>query len=171
VYCINNLVGLGVSYGGVSFQGDAQAIGFFTGASGNLGFGSGIIMATGAVAAFLWSMKRGGWNFGERIDFNSALYIKSTAATYAVLSMTQMANLLQARSEKLSVFVIGFFGNKYLIGAIFVSVAMLLSFLYIPFFQSYLHMAPIDRLDWLVVVGATLAVFLVEEARKAEARK
>jgi gliding motility-associated-like protein len=47
---INNLVGLGVSYGGVSFQGDAQAIGFFTGASGNLGFGSGIIMATGPVA-------------------------------------------------------------------------------------------------------------------------
>lgn len=46
---INNLVGLGVSYGGVSFQGDAQAIGFFTGASGNLGFGSGIIMATGPV--------------------------------------------------------------------------------------------------------------------------
>lgn len=46
---INNLVGLGVSYGGVSFQGDAQSIGFFTGASANLGFSSGIIMATGAV--------------------------------------------------------------------------------------------------------------------------
>lgn len=46
---INNLVGLGVSYGGVSFQGDGQAIGFFSGASANLGFGSGIIMATGPV--------------------------------------------------------------------------------------------------------------------------
>jgi hypothetical protein len=29
-------------------------------------------------------------------------------------------------------------------------------------------MAPIDRWDWLVVVGATLAVFLFEEARKVE---
>lgn len=47
---INNLVGLGVSFGNVSFQGDGQAIGFFDGASGNLGFGSGIIMATGPVA-------------------------------------------------------------------------------------------------------------------------
>jgi potassium/sodium efflux P-type ATPase len=128
----------------------------------------GLIMATGAVVAFLWSMKRGGWDFGEKIDFGSALYIKSTAATYAVLAMTQMANLLQARSEKLSVFAIGFFKNKYVIGAIAISVAMLLAFLHVPFFQTYLHMSPIDWQDWLVVAGATLAVFLFEEARKAE---
>jgi len=128
----------------------------------------GSIMAAGAIAAFLWSMTRGGWHFGQPIDFSSALYIKSTAATYAVLSMTQMANLLQARSEKLSVFALGFFKNKYVIGAILVSVGMLLAFLHVPFFQRYLHMAPIDGWDWLVVVGATLAVFLFEEARKAE---
>jgi magnesium-transporting ATPase (P-type) len=128
----------------------------------------GLIMATGAIVAFLWSMTRGGWHFGQPIDFSSALYFKSTAATYAVLSMTQMANLLQARSEKLSVFAIGFFKNKYVIGAILISVAMLFSFLYVPFFQRYLRMAPIDGWDWLVVIGATLAVFLFEEARKAE---
>jgi magnesium-transporting ATPase (P-type) len=128
----------------------------------------GSIMATGAIVAFLWSMTRGGWHFGQSIDFSSALYIKSTAATYAVLSMTQMANLLQARSEKLSVFAIGFFKNKYVIGAILISVGMLLSFLHVPFFQRYLHMSPIDGWDWLVVIGATLAVFIFEEARKAE---
>ncbi|OGI33401.1 MAG: hypothetical protein A2420_04370 [Candidatus Moranbacteria bacterium RIFOXYC1_FULL_44_13] len=131
----------------------------------------GLVMATGAVIAFLWSMKRGGWDFGEKIDFSSALYIKSTAATFAVLSMTQMANLLQARSEKFSVFEIGFFSNKYLIGSIFVSIGVLFSFMYVPFFQKYLHMAPIDFWDWLVVVGATLSVFIFEEARKAENTK
>ncbi|MCX6766178.1 MAG: cation-transporting P-type ATPase [Candidatus Moranbacteria bacterium] len=128
----------------------------------------GMIMATGAVIAFLWSMTRGGWHFGEKIDFNSALYIKSTAATYAVLAMAQMANLLQARSETFSVFKIGFFNNKYIIGAILFSVGLLFAFLYIPFFQKNLHMAPLDLRDWLVVAGATLAVFLFEEARKAE---
>jgi len=130
----------------------------------------GIIMATGAIVAFLWSMKRGGWDFGDKIDFGSALYIKSTAVTYAVLSMTQMANLLQARSEKLSVFRIGFFKNRYLIGSILASVGMLLAFLYVPVLARNLHMSPIDGWDWLMVVGATLAVFLVEEARKAEKR-
>jgi potassium/sodium efflux P-type ATPase len=142
---------------------------------GSFGFGRlvyvGSIMATGAIAAFLWSMKRGGWSFGEKIDFSSALYIKSTAATYAVLAMTQMANLMQARSEKLSVFKIGFFKNKFVIGAIFISVGMLLSFMHIPILARYLHMAPIDFWDWMIVVGATLAVFFFEEARKSALKK
>ncbi|MDP1620345.1 MAG: cation-transporting P-type ATPase, partial [bacterium] len=62
----------------------------------------GIIMATGAVIAFLWSMSRGGWEFGQKIDLDGILYIKSTTAAYAVISMTQMANLLQSRSERFS---------------------------------------------------------------------
>jgi len=139
---------------------------------GTLGFWRlvyvGMIMATGGIIAFLWSMTRGGWHFGQPIDFSSALYIKSTAATYAVLAMAQMANLLQARSETLSVFAIGFFKNKYIIGAILFSVGLLFAFLYVPFFQKNLHMAPLDHWDWLIVAGATLTVFLFEEARKAE---
>jgi magnesium-transporting ATPase (P-type) len=130
----------------------------------------GLIMTAGALFAFLWSMMRGGWHFGQQIDFDSALYMKSTAATYAVLAMTQMANLLESRSEKLSVFVIGFFKNKYVIGAIIISIGMLLVFLYVPFFQKNLHMAPLDGWDWLVVAVATLTVFLFEEARKAEGK-
>ncbi|MEZ5173959.1 MAG: choice-of-anchor L domain-containing protein [Bacteroidia bacterium] len=47
---INNLVGLGVSFGNVQYQGDGQSIGFFTGASNNLGFSSGIILSTGLAA-------------------------------------------------------------------------------------------------------------------------
>ena len=131
----------------------------------------GLIMATGAVAAFIWSMLRGGWNFKFNIDANSLLYIKSTTAAYAVLSMTQMANLLQSRSEKLSPIQLGFFRNKYTIGAIFVSIGILLSFMYVPFFQKYLHMSPIDWKDWLAVVVSTLAVYFFEEARKTENNK
>jgi magnesium-transporting ATPase (P-type) len=131
----------------------------------------GIIMAIGAVIAFILAMKRGGWDFGNKIDANSVLYVKSTSAAYAVLSMTQMANLLQSRSEKLSVFAIGFFKNKYAIGAILISVGILLAFMYVPFFRLYLHMAPIDWQDWLMVIVTTLAVFVFEEGRKAESKK
>jgi sodium/potassium-transporting ATPase subunit alpha len=131
----------------------------------------GVIMATGAVFAFMWSMMRGGWHFKFTIDPNSLLYIKSTTAAYAVLSMTQLANLLQSRSEKLTPLQLGFFRNKYAIGAIFISIGILLSFMHVPFFQKYLHMSPIDWKDWAVVVVSTLAVFFFEEARKAENNK
>lgn len=128
----------------------------------------GMIMAIGALIAFILSMKRGGWDFGNKIDPASVLYIKSTTAAYAVLSMSQMANLLQSRSETLSVFAIGFFRNKYAIGAIVISVAILLSFMYVPFFRMYLHMAPIGWQDWIAVAVTTIAVFVFEEGRKAE---
>lgn len=130
----------------------------------------GIIMAVGAVAAFLLSMMRGGWSFGKEIAEGSALYIKSTSAAYAVLSMSQMANLLQARSETLSVFKLGFFRNKYAIGSIFISLGILLCFMYIPFCQKYLGMVPIGWQDWLAVIISVLAVFLFEEGRKGENR-
>jgi sodium/potassium-transporting ATPase subunit alpha len=125
-----------------------------------------VIMAFGAVVAFLWSMLRGGWYFGKELPLDSVLYLKSTTAAYAVLSMTQMANLLQARSETLSPFQLGFFKNKYAIGSIFISFVILLSFMYVPFCQAYLRMLPIDWKDWMVVVASFLAVFFWEELRK-----
>jgi Ca2+-transporting ATPase len=128
----------------------------------------GIIMATGAVVAFIWSMLRGGWTFGQSFSLDSILYIKSTTATYAVLSMTQLANLLQARSEKLSPFRLGFFKNIYAIGSIFISFFILLAFMYVPFFQKYLRMSPIDIYDWLVVGLSFLSVFFWEELRKTK---
>jgi magnesium-transporting ATPase (P-type) len=130
----------------------------------------GLIMASGATLAFLLSMMRGGWYFGQKISPESILYIKSTAAAFATLSVAQLANLLQSRSEKLSPFELGFFKNKNVIGAIFVSLGILLMFMYVPVFQRYLHMAPIDWKDWLAVIATALAIFLFEEARKAKGR-
>ncbi|MFA5777421.1 MAG: cation-translocating P-type ATPase [Parcubacteria group bacterium] len=129
----------------------------------------GIIMALGAVVAFLLSMMRGGWSFGKEIA-EGALYAKSTSAAYAVLSMSQMANLLQSRSESLSVFKLGFFKNKFAIFSIFISLGILLSFMYLPFFQKYLGMVPIGWQDWTVVAISAVAVFLFEEARKGESK-
>jgi P-type Ca2+ transporter type 2C len=130
-----------------------------------------VIMATGATVAFIWSMLRGGWYFGETVASSSLLYVQSTTAAYAVISMTQMANLMQSRSEKLSPFELGFFKNKYIIGAVLISVAILLSFMYVPFFQKYLHMHPIVWQDWLIVAVTTLLVFFWEEGRKGETNK
>ncbi|HBI16912.1 MAG TPA: ATPase [Candidatus Moranbacteria bacterium] len=130
----------------------------------------GIIMAVGAISAFIWSMMRGGWKWGEAFDENSLLYIQSTAVTYAVLAMSQMANLLQSRSEKLTPFELGFFKNKFAIGSIFISFGILLAFLYLPFFQKYLRLSPIVWQDWLVVGLTTLAVYIFESVRKKRTR-
>lgn len=130
----------------------------------------GLIMATGAIGAFIWSMLRGGWSWGDTFDENSLLYVQSTTATYAVLAMAQMANLLQSRSEKLTPFELGFFRNKFAIGSIFASCAILLIFMYVPFFQKYLRMSPIVWQDWLVVGITVVVVYIFENVRKRMAR-
>jgi len=126
----------------------------------------GLIMSISAVATFVWSMWRGGWHWGMPIDPDSMLYIKSTSATYAVIAMTQMANLLESRSETLSVFRLGFFKNKFAIISIFISVAMLLAFMHIPLCREYFRLSPIDYIDWAAVAAATVITFLLEELRK-----
>jgi Ca2+-transporting ATPase len=130
----------------------------------------GVIIALGAVIGFILSMLGGGWHFGNKIDPSSVLYIKSTSVAYATLALGQMMNLLQARSESLSVFSIGFFKNKYAILSVVFSVLLLLAFLYVPFFQYYLRMLPIGVKDWAVVLLTAAAVFIFEEGRKAESK-
>jgi len=131
----------------------------------------GLIMAIGAVIAFILSMKRGGWDFGNKIDTASVLYMRSTSVTYAVLAMSQMANLLAARSETLSVFTLGFFKNLHAIGAIIISSVILISFMYLPIFQEYLRMLPIGWKDWIAVTVVALTVFIFEEGRKEVKRR
>ena len=44
---INNLVGTGVSFSNIQFQGDGQAVGLFNYGGANLGFSQGIMLSTG----------------------------------------------------------------------------------------------------------------------------
>lgn len=130
-------------------------------------FALGGIMALGAVVTFLFSLSRHGWHFGEAIAANDPIYMRAATAAYVVLAITQMANLLQSRSETLSFFRLGIFRNRYAWGAIVFSFVLVWSFLSIPFLQSSLKMVPIERTDWLMVALFTAAVFVYEEWRKS----
>lgn len=126
----------------------------------------GSIMAAGAVLAFIASLLRDGWQWGQSLDVNDSRYLKALTVTYMVLAVTQMANLLQSRSETVSFFRMGIFRNLYVWGAIGMSMAILWLFLHVPFFQEHLYMRPIDGVDWIVVMLVTGLVFFYEEWRK-----
>jgi magnesium-transporting ATPase (P-type) len=126
----------------------------------------GLIMAGCSIFAFLWSMKRGGWSFGQDIDTTSWLYMKSTTATYTVLAITQFANLFSSRSETRSPFQIGFFKNRSIFIALLLSLLLLYAFMNVEFISSSLRMTAIDHLDWSIAFGAMMLIFLTEETRK-----
>jgi Ca2+-transporting ATPase len=126
----------------------------------------GAIMAAGAIVAFLLSLWRHGWQWGETLAADSPMYLQAVTVTYMVLAVTQMANLLQSRSETLSFFRVGVFRNLYVWGAIAASMFILWCFLHVSFFQTYLYMRPIETLDWVLVFFFTGLVFFFEEWRK-----
>ncbi|MDD5083686.1 MAG: cation-transporting P-type ATPase [Candidatus Moranbacteria bacterium] len=126
----------------------------------------GTIMAAGAIMTFTFSLWRHGFRFGETIASDNPIYLQAATAAYIVLAITQMANLLQSRSEHLSFFRMGMFRNMYVWGAIVCSFVLIWLFTNISFFKNSLHMMPIEATDWALVAFFTGVVFVYEEWRK-----
>ncbi len=126
----------------------------------------GLLMAMGAVSAFLLSLMRDGWAFGESLPIGELMYMKATTAAYITIALTQMANLLQSRSATTPFFHMRFFSNWYVWGAMAISVSLMTLFTNISFFQNALGMTEIGWLDWLTALVFTLLIFFFEEARK-----
>ena len=70
----------------------------------------------------------------------------------ATLVMSQLIHVFECRSERHSIIEINIFSNPYLLGAVSISIIMLCSILYIPFFQGVFHTVPLNLKQWIIVV-------------------
>ena len=68
------------------------------------------------------------------------------------LVMSQLMHVFECRSEKHSIFEINIFTNPYLVGAVFVSISMLLLIIYYPFMQNVFHTVPLNFGQWILVL-------------------
>lgn len=108
----------------------------------------GLIMMAGTLAVF---------EIGKpEIDLTYARTMAFTA-----LMMFQMFNVLNQRSEDKSLFKIGLFSNRWLLGAIIVSVGLQVLVVYLPFFNSLFSTVPLNAIDWvwIVLISASVLVF------------
>lgn len=68
------------------------------------------------------------------------------------LVMSQLMHVFECRSEKHSIFEINILTNPYLVGAVLVSISMLLTIIYFPFMQTVFHTVPLDLGQWILVL-------------------
>jgi Ca2+-transporting ATPase len=61
---------------------------------------------------------------------------------------------------------LGFFRNRYLIGAIVISILLQLAAGYVPFMQMALGTTPLSWQDWGLIVLVSSSIFFADELRK-----
>jgi len=117
----------------------------------------GIIMCIGTLALF---------KFYDPI--NNLVYAQTIA--FSTLMMFQMFNVLNCRSEKNSLFKIGVFSNRYLIGAIIISILLQVMVIYTPL-ATFFKTIPLSLIDWAYVVLMSSTVLIFGETIKLISNK
>jgi len=127
--------------------------GIFSGKMGFNIFSQGIFIGLLSLSAFYIG-----------ISFYS-LEIARTMA-FATLSFSQLAQSLNARSQKFSIFRIGLFTNLYFIMAIFISGLLQFLVMVIPSLQVIFKTVWLDLNQWWIVVTLSLAPIIYVEFLK-----
>jgi P-type Ca2+ transporter type 2C len=104
------------------------------------------------------------WIFSSALAAGDQDYARTMA--FVTIAMYQVFNALNVRSLNRSLFTLGVFTNKYLIGAIFISVVLLVLSTLVPFLQIALSTVPLALNDWGLVVLVSSSVFILVEIRK-----
>lgn len=87
----------------------------------------------------------GGSYYGYSLDTSRTMALST-------LVLSQLIHVFECRSEKHSIFEINLFTNMYLVGAVTVSIVMLLSIIYVPALMAIFHTTSLNLGQWLIVV-------------------
>ena len=126
----------------------------------------GMLQAAGAMAAFFFVLKTGGWTCGQALAAPEPLYLQATTACLSAIIVMQVANLFACRSRRESAFRFGLFRNPLILPAIVIELGLILLIDYTPWGQAVFGTASIPWKVWAFVVPFALGLLLLEEIRK-----
>ena len=130
----------------------------------------GVIMA--AVTLIGMDMHLDGGLFTDRsVDAigHDAQMTEARTMGFTILVFAQMLNALASRSHLQSAFV-GLFSNKWLWGAIALSMVLQLAVIYIPFLNTAFGTVPLSVGAWVECLGLAMIVLIASELRKCVLR-
>ncbi|KAI8058642.1 PMR1-type calcium-transporting P-type ATPase [Gilbertella persicaria] len=91
---------------------------------------------------------------------------KDATMTFTTFVFFDMFNALACRSEKQSIFSIGFFSNRMFNIAVGGSIVAQMFVVYVPFFQSIFQTEPLSLSELFKIILVTSTVFWVDEIKK-----
>ncbi len=95
-----------------------------------------------------------------------AIYHQATTVTLAAIVACQDGNVFACRSERISIFRLGFFRNRLIWLGIAVEWALILSIIYVAPFQKIFATAPLSPVQWLMLLLCPPLILIADELRK-----
>lgn len=132
-----------------------QKEGLFSGRNGAFLIGNGILIGIITLFAFY---------IGIKIYPNSVAHAQTMS--FVVLSISQLIYTLSIRHNKKSIFEIGVFTNKYLIGAIILGIILQNIVITVPFLASVFKVFTLTPNDWMFVILLSLIPLIINEIAK-----
>ena len=112
----------------------------------------GILMGSVSLGIGYWA-----WGSG-RSDWQTMVF--------TTMTLSQMGHALAIRSSRDSLFKIGLFSNKALLGAVLLTFVLQLAVVYVPFMQSLFKTVALPPIDLLISLALSTVVFWGVELEK-----
>ncbi|KAF0145884.1 MAG: Ca2+-transporting ATPase [Nitrospirae bacterium] len=90
---------------------------------------------------------------------------------FTVLCLTQLGHVLAIRSEKESLFKIGLFSNRPLLGAVLISFGFQMATIYMPYLNPIFKTQPLSFRELVITLAVSSVVFFAVEGEKFFRRK
>jgi Ca2+-transporting ATPase len=100
---------------------------------------------------------------------NAADEAYARTMAFTTLMMFQLFNVYNCRSSSRSAFT-GFFQNKWLLGAVALSLFTHVLVIYVPFLRTAFHTVPLTGSDWMIATGVAATLLVAIEALKLVVR-
>jgi Ca2+-transporting ATPase len=138
---------------------------FFAGGAGVRALIGGTLIGILTLVAFYYGLYEHGFSLDSKNISEDALTYARTMA-FVVLAASQLFYSLSMRNSTKSIFQVGLFTNKYLIGAIIIGLILQVGVISIPFLAAAFKVQMLSLNDWLLVFGFALIPLFVNEIIK-----
>ena len=138
---------------------------FFAGGAGMHVILGGFLIGALTILAFWFGYYEHGYSpFDHSAPVETVEYARTMA--FMVLIMCQLFYSMAVRNSSKSIFQIGVFSNKYLVGAILLGIFLQLFVIEIPAMQRAFHLQMLDFGGWLIAISLGLVPLLFNEIFK-----
>jgi calcium-translocating P-type ATPase len=134
----------------------------------------GVMVAGLSLAGFFYVLTRAGWHPGDPVGVGDPLhhaYLQATTMTFLGMIAGQIGTAFAVRTRRASLWSIGVFSNRYLVGAIVAELLLAAIFVYAPPLQSLLGTAGLPLSDLVLLLPYPIVVWGADELRRYVVRR